>query len=243
MAVPKRKTSKARRDKRRNNLWKLTEKDGGYLLSFYEKGTVTAKDFCAEIVTDYPKDGRVRVRLTSFSDKNRPVFFRIPAWSKDTRVTTNLDRRPEGNFLRVELPPRAEAEVVIDLDLSLRCEHPIPWDTETLYINTSQSGNGWHCATAETVHHRPEEDNYVAVLSGPLVLGADGRFGKSPSTAFFVPMSEDRPQGERSASPIPTRVCYAFGEGENAFLLGDYASLGRDWKSEITAWLPTEDLK
>lgn len=221
----------------------LLEKDGGYVLSFYESGVLTATDFRAEISTAYPRSGRVRVRLVSLSKKSRPVFFRIPAWSKDTRVITELDRRPVGNFLRVELPPCAEAEVVIELDLSLRCEAPVSWDTDTVYTDMSGSGNGWHSAKATAVTHLPEEDNYVAVLSGPLVLGADERFGKSPSTAFRLPMKEDRPKGKESPSPIPTRVCYAFGEGENAFLLGDYASLGLDWKSQITAWLPTEDLK
>ena len=89
-------------------------------------------------------------------------------------------------------------------------------------------------------HHLPEEENYIAILSGPLVLGAEERLGKSPASPFAVPMEDGRPKGVKAPSPLPTRVCYAFGEGEDAFLLADYASLGLDWKTPLTAWLPTE---
>ena len=102
-----------------------------------------------------------------------------------------------------------------------------------LYINT--------CGTMRppvAVRHKDEDDRYISLSRGPLTLAADSRLGKDAGSHFSF---------ERKGKKLTCRIaeddnyllkCEFTSEDGEKFFLVDYQSAGKDWKSEIAAWLP-----
>jgi hypothetical protein len=97
-----------------------------------------------------------------------------------------------------------------------------------------------------TVTHKLEEDDYISLARGPLVLGADSRMGKSAQSAFSFKTAageiDYRVTDDKEIVPgSPCLVNLEFeSESGETFRLVDYASAGRDWETVIAAWLPTK---
>ena len=94
---------------------------------------------------------------------------------------------------------------------------------------------------AVEVTHQPEEDHYIALTRGPLTLAADSRTGKPAGSVFdFEPDGKVCEEKEIiEGVPCLLKVEFTDKMGEKIYLV-DYASAGRDWKTEIAAWLPTK---
>ena len=72
--------------------------------------------------TDYPYDGKVRIRLSGIAGTERKIFVRIPFWSEKTKVQMNDDIPEEvcpGYFL-IEREWTDGDTIGIDFDMSLR---------------------------------------------------------------------------------------------------------------------------
>ena len=75
-------------------------------------------------------------------------------------------------------------EIVLYLDMGIRTEKPVTWDTDVIYTKGTNVAPGMYSTAPITVKHNPEEDDYIALLRGPLVLGADSRMGKDATSAY-----------------------------------------------------------
>ncbi len=210
----------------------ILEQDGSVVINFYEKGSYRLNGINIDINTAYPADGKIIINVRS--DREFELKLRIPEWSKKTNIAH------ENGYATVNVKS-GESKFVLELDMSIRETLPVTWDVDALYIDTVKN-----IQPPRIVKHRPEEDGYISLARGPLTLAADSRLGKDAKSAF----SFKRTNGE-----IKYSVCAdtAFADGENAtlkceftasdgerFFLIDYASAGKDWKTDIAAWLPTE---
>lgn len=201
-------------------------------VNFFEKGearfTVGGVAVTMRTDTEYPVSGDITLSVKA----ERPVRFvlrvRIPAWAGE-----------EG--YRVYEKDWSEDAISLSLPMQVVFHHPISWDTDTVYTDMSHSGGGWHVAEAMAVKHRPEDDKFVALTRGPLTLGADSRLGKAADSVFSF-ASEGKLCSDRlinAKTECVVKLAFTDKNGE-AFYLVDYASAGRDWESEIAAWLPIE---
>lgn len=89
---------------------------------------------------------------------------------------------------------------------------------------------------AEGFEEDPMSACHVAVTYGPLVLARDERLGAcgepvSISELNLVPSSK---------APFDTQCEFELKTERGTIVLVDYASAGKDWKSEMECWMPTE---
>ncbi len=215
----------------------VMESGGDTVINFYEKSSYELSGgTLIEIDTDYPADGRILIKINCA--KETTLKLRIPAWSRKT-IIAGSESSAKG-YASVALKA-GEQIISLELDMSIRETLPEKWDTDVLYIGTVAN-----IRPPIVVKHRPEDDKYISLARGPLTLAADSRLGKSAHDTYSFKRSDGAieyslckdtsfAEGERA-----TLKCRFTSEDGNDFCLIDYASAGKDWESDIAAWLPTK---
>ena len=209
----------------------LTVKDDTVTINFYETGEVNF--ICHDIPvslkidTGYPIDGKITVSVFANSPVEFKLKLRNPEWSGKKGYTV-LNK------------VRKDDIVELNFDMSPIIHYPRTWDDDVVYTDMSELIDSYYTAAPITVRHNDSDDNYFAVTRGPLTLGADSRTGKALSSGFSI-----SGEGEISDNvieddvPCLLKMKFTAEDGEEFYLV-DYAHAGRDWKSEIAAWLPTD---
>ena len=203
-------------------------------LNFYERGTtalhVADTDVTLTVDTAYPTDGKITVKVSAAAPVHFTLRLRMPAWADG-----------KGGYAVYEREWHCDT-VSLDLPMPIRVERPISWEKDTIYTKVDWSSPGKFAEVgAIEVEHTPEEDNYFAVMRGPLTMAADSRTGKMADTLFSLPDGASQEPPEIAAGvPCLVRLRITPKEGE-PYSLVDYASAGRDWKTLIAAWLLTEE--
>ena len=203
-------------------------------VNFYERGTVALcvgdTDVTLTVDTAYPADGKVTVSVTAAVPVRFALRLRIPAWADGKGGYRVYEREWHRDTLELDLP------------MPLRVLRPLAWERDTVYNKVDWTSPGKFAeVTATEVEHTPEEDRYFAVLRGPLTMAADSRTGKAADSLFSLPADAELEPCEITAGvPCLVRLRITPKAGE-PYSLVDYASAGRDWKTMIAAWLPTEE--
>lgn len=210
----------------------VTGDSRGITVNFFESGSFTLQYEDVTVAlrqeTQYPTDGRVTLSVRCSAPKAFPLRLRIPGWTGKSGYAV-YEREWYRDVLTVEYP------------MPLRTQRPMTWDTEVVYTDMRNLQPGYHVAAPVTVRHDPDDDRYIALLRGPLTLAADSRTGKPAGSVF-----DFEPQGEltedREIVPgVPCLLKLRFTDRAGTpFYLVDYASAGRDWETEIAAWLRTQ---
>jgi uncharacterized protein len=184
--------------------------------------------------TDYPLAGRVRLAVSPSQPAQFTLRLRIPAWSRETRVSVNgepAESVAPGMYLAISRLWRAGDTVTLDLDMALRF---------------------WH--------GEREAAGHVSIYRGPLLLACDQRYNRdlpaaegsrpyggepwqpAAATAFAIPPLD---VGALTAEPVawdgwlpPNLLLCATGAGR-ALYLCDYASAGQAG-TLYRSWLPVE---
>lgn len=213
----------------------LTDEEG-IVVHFFEKGTAEVlyqgQTVKLHFDTEYPADGTIRIRV----ETEKPIFFkikvRIPAWSgQDTGY-------------KIFQKEWLKDEIMIRYDMDIRVTRPEQWDEDIVYTDMSGNTAFSHCAVAVKVCHKKEDDAFLCLSRGPLVLAADSRSGREADKVFdFEPAGSLCPD-HQIAEGVPCMVKMKFTDQQGRpFYLFDYASTGHDWESKIAAWLPYQDDK
>jgi len=109
-----------------------------------------------------------------------------------------------------------------------------------VYNDMSHLPGCYYAAIARVVEHQDAEDKFYAVTRGPITFAADSRTGKAADTPFPITDQWQICGGEICENvPCNLKLKYITENGEEIYLV-DYASAGKDWKTVIAAWLPTE---
>lgn len=207
--------------------------DESITLQFFEKGH--AQVLCQgqkvfiDIDTAYPLDGKIKLTVKTESPLTFTLKIRVPGWTGSRKPYLEYRKEWTEESLEIEFP------------MEIRTQLPEQWTEAVVYTDMTKAKPGCHTATAATVHHNPEDDNYIALFRGPLTLAADSRSGKDAGSVFdFVPegtLCQDHQITE--GVPCLLKMKFTDNNGE-AFYLVDYASAGRDWETEMAAWLRTK---
>ena len=209
--------------------------DGDVLtVNYYENGTVSLRlgdaDVTLSLDTAYPKEGSITVGVTASSPVRFSLRLRRPAWAGEGAGYTVYTREWYCDTVELDLP------------MSIRIQRPLPWDKDTVYTEVDWNSPGQFAEVSKKeVKHEAADDRYFAVLRGPLTLAADSRMGKAADSLFSLPARATPVEGEiLPGVPCLVRLHIEPADGE-PYDLVDYASAGRDWKTMIAAWLPTEE--
>lgn len=198
----------------------ITVNEQEVVINFFESGEYRTENILIRMETDYPVSGKIRITAQA----DRPIRVRIPGWTGEGGYRTY----PAG-------------EIALDLEMPLRVHLPEKWTEDVIYTDMSQLKPGCHSAGPMTVQHQEQDDHYVALTRGPLTLAADSRTGKPADSVFdFEPtgtLCGDTDITDGVSCLVKLKFTDRSGQD---FYLVDYASAGRDWDTEIAAWLPTK---
>ena len=197
-------------------------------LNFYEKGKA---EFCIQgtavaldIETDYPIEGRVKIGIHT----ERPIEFslklRNPAWTDSESGYSVYTKTWQDDFIK------------LCWDMPVKLHFPKYIEEDTVYTNVVDDFDGYYTALPVSLKHSENEKNYVAFTRGPLTLAADSRMGKAADSVFFLPEKTSvSERGDVGGEPYFLKM--RFEKDGEEFYLVDYANAGRDWQSDIAAWL------
>ncbi len=223
---------------------RLLKTDNGLVLSFFDEGentvSVNGADVKVSVNGEYPRCGDVTVTVETDKPSSFEFRIRIPDWSDKTIINTEKSYRVENGFAVLDGEWSGSTEISVSFDMSIRILLPITWDEDVVYTDMTGSANGWHFAQATTVTHKPEYDDYIALMRGPVVLAADSRLGKPADSVFSFSMKDGKPEYSEEKADDSILSLFFVGADSERFTLIDYASAGKDWKSLIAAWLPTK---
>ena len=193
-------------------------------MNFYEQGeneiTTERGKITIKTETKYPADGKIKLAIDSECDFC--LKLRIPEWSQN-----GANKEKDGyatHHIR-----RGETVIELDLDMSIRTTLPEKWDLDVLYIDT--------CGTRKPpvpVRHYPEDDNYISLSRGPITLAADSSLGKDAKSTFSFKNLDYKVCEDENYT---LKLEFTAENGEKFYLI-DYQSAGKDWQSDIAAWLP-----
>ena len=200
----------------------VTADERGITVNFFESGTYALQyggaDVKITVETAFPVDGTVKIWVSTGKPTSFALRVRVPSWTGDSCGYKEYEREWHND------------EIVIDYPMELRTETPMPWDEAMVYV-----------PGPVTVRHNENNDHYVALFRGPLTLAVDSRMGKAADSVFdFEPVGEIC--ADREIVPeVPCLLKMRFiDKSGDEFYLVDYSSAGKDWKTEIAAWLRTE---
>jgi DUF1680 family protein len=200
----------------------VTADERGITVNFFESGTYALQyggaDVKITVETAFPVDGTVKIWVSTGKPTSFALRVRVPSWTGDSCGYKVYEREWHND------------EIVIDYPMELRTETPMPWDEAMVYV-----------PGPVTVRHNENNDHYVALFRGPLTLAVDSRMGKAADSVFdFEPVGEIC--ADREIVPeVPCLLKMRFiDKSGDEFYLVDYSSAGKDWETEIAAWLRTE---
>ena len=197
---------------------------GCVVVNFYEQGeneiTTERGKILIKTETKYPADGKIVLKITSECDFC--LKLRIPEWSQNENI------KQKDGYATYHIGV-GESEIAIEFDMSIRETLPEKWDLDVLYINT--------CGTRKPpvpVRHYPEDDNFISLSRGPITLAADSSLGKDAGSTFSFKNLDYKVCEDENHT---LKLEFTDENGEKFYLI-DYQSAGKDWESDIAAWLP-----
>ena len=197
-------------------------------VNFYERGSVAFDYFgttvSLDIETDYPVDGKVKIRIRTECPVEFTLKLRTPAWSDSKQGYSVYKRVWQDDFIELKW------------DMSVKLHFPKVTKQDTVYTNVVDDFCGYYTALPVNIEHKESEKDYIAFTRGPLTLAADSRLGKAADSVFFLPENATVSEtGDINEDKFFLKM--RFERNAEEYYLVDYAHAGRDWKSDIAAWL------
>ncbi len=222
--------------------------DEGFVMNMYIDGyseCVTQNGNKVKFITetDYPKYGRVNLKVCTDNEEKFKLKLRIPSWSKDTKVMINKENISvtEGY---VTIDRLWSLKDVVTIDFDMRCEaiYPIPYGHEIL-MNKVVWGKNYMVSTYD--EEDKEAKNHIALRYGPLMLCQDMSLGYDTEKTVSVKVNNDGyvdiTLNEDNKAPFSTIINAYVPLNDNASMLCvDYSSAGKKWNDKIAVWIKNQ---
>ncbi|MBQ8812919.1 MAG: glycoside hydrolase family 127 protein [Lachnospiraceae bacterium] len=226
----------------------LVDEDG-LVLEFFEKGEqiISYKGKEIKILTDtlYPAEGKLAISVEMNESCQMTLKIRVPGWSKETLVKSEIPYVMNDSYIIISGEWAEKTELEVAFDMTVRASYPISWEKDVIYVDMSDNKPGAYMASAVNVRHTEDDDYYISLSYGPIVLCADSRMGKPADSVFAFQQEGDSFFYEISdrkeiidGCHCLIRVEFLSPEGEKIYLT-DYSSAGKDWETMIAAWMRT----
>lgn len=196
------------------------------------------------IATQYPKNGNVRITLTSAIPETFELLIRNPAWSKTTLVSVNGKEIPAtAGYISVEKKWRSGDEIELTLDMRTKAIYPIPYGEQVL-MNKVIWGHNYVVPTYDKEH--PLAYKHIALQRGPVMLAQENRLGYCVDDPVDIVVDENGYVAATESKKTPpydaiVAMDVPLTDG-SAMLLTDYASAGKLWneESKMAVWMLTK---
>lgn len=209
----------------------VMKENKGAVINFFVRGkfgvlTPLAQKLVIEQQTDYPVSGEIKVVIHLARPEQFSVFLRIPGWSQQSSISVNgveQNAQAPGKYVGLNREWKDGDSISIELDMHGRL---------------MKGGTN---------------NNYFAIMRGPLVLARDQRLGVPDTDEALTPVLDK--QGFVELKPVEDSIKKGWilfkapfileSHGEGApqiidILLSDYSSAGNTFSSDsrFRVWIP-----
>ncbi len=204
----------------------LMQNDDGIVVNAYYNGSSTfttkgGKTATLAQKTAYPYGNRVEMSLALDADEAFAIAIRVPAWSRKHTLTLNGEAVAIVNgYNSINRTWKSGDTLVLELD-------------DTTYLVTPPAGAA-------------DEDKMRAIQRGPVVYAVTGELSEDPF-AVFKPLAD----AEGRLTDVKDIEIDEIDRYYSALSIGcedgsrlrvvDYASAGKDYKTDMGAWFPTKE--
>ncbi len=190
-----------------------------------------------DISTEYPFDGRISIKVAS--EKSFNIKLRVPSFAKGRYILDGQKGETENGYVSIK-KPEGELDLTLELNMPLIVHRPFRWDSCYTYVNKSYG----EMEKVEIKFNKGEE-KYVAFTKGPITLALDSRSGRNAGEVFALDLADgDEVDFNKTTLTLDGKETLLALEIEDdkgtPITLCDYMSAGKDWESDIAAWLATE---
>ena len=200
----------------------------GIAVNLYLPGTYTqtvdGSTVTLRTETDYPKNGKIKIRVETLGECKFSLSLRIPAWSLQTALSVNgipVDVLP-GSYAKIEKTWKNGDEILLELDMRTRIIRASEIDPQ---------------ASADAICH-------LALQRGPVMLARDTALGEDIKEA--VSIKDENGYAKLTPSQtadFPTEQEYKVKTKDGEITVIDYASAGQSWDPDlpVTVWIKTNE--
>ncbi len=228
----------------------LLSTEKGFAMNLYINGTVISRTPCGTVVkfiteTEYPKYGKITVKVAPEKEEEFEILIRNPYWSNTTRVFVN-GSAAECCDGYISLFRTWKSNDIIDIELDMRTEaiYPVSYGSQIL-MNKVIWGHNYIIPTFD--REDPVAKNHIALRRGPVMLAQDNRLGLNVNTPVRIKVNADSyvdayiPDTDIAPYPHIVEVKVPLKTGDY-MTLTDYSSAGKLWteKSKMAVWILTK---
>lgn len=223
----------------------VTANDDTIFVHFYEAGETIFKKgndtITVKVSGDYPKSGDISVTLLLTNPDTFSLSLRIPSWASEYTSNEEGVFSKELHTLTIRRKWNKENEIRLHLPMEFRFVFPEIWDTDM--VLPIHHGSEIPKEKVE-IHQEEEARHYVSVMRGPITFGMDERFSENfgepiPMDHLSATLVDNITDKEGAAFPTLVAGKLHISSGKDISIC-DYQSIGKDWESEIMAWIKTK---
>lgn len=228
----------------------VMKSEDGIVVNLYICGTVettSPSGIRTKLIfdTNYPKDGTVKIKVSTEEQKPFAIALRIPTWSTKTKLTLNReDITVIEGYTIINKTWSENDEMELVLDMRTEVIYPISYGSQILMTNAVEGDYVIPVYDEEDINAK----YHVAFRRGPIVLAVDNRLGRDAGDAFDIAISDDgyvetkTPKKEMAPYDNIIELEVPLKDG-NSFRVTDYASAGKLWteESKMAAWILTAE--
>ena len=227
----------------------MTRKDG-FVLNLFTEGSIRSQtpagqDITFQLVTGYPVDGKVSVKLTLAQPEQFKLLVRNPAWSKNTlcHVSSEVSMTTGSGYLTLERKWQSGDTVELELDMRVNVIRPIPYGTQ---IVMSKNVAGQNYVTPVFDREDPLAKRHIALQRGPVMLAQENRLGYSVDDPIDIAVNADEtvdavfPAEPNAPYENILEMQIPLTDG-TMMTVTDYGSAGKLWneESKTAVWMLT----
>ena len=199
----------------------------GIAVNLYLNGTYTQtvgdQTVTLHIETDYPKNGKISIRMETDNDCAFTLSMRIPSWSRRTAlfVGGTSEKATSGTYAEIERVWKNGDEILLELDMRTKIIRAADIDPN--------AGENAIC--------------HFALQRGPVMLARDSALGED----VREPVEIEDENGYAILVPSETASFSAQQEYQvkmknGTFTVVDYASAGQSWNPDLpmTVWITSD---
>jgi DUF1680 family protein len=202
------------------------QNDSGVVLNLYYDGSVSfatkgGQTATIAMKTAYPYGNRVEMTLSLAQDEAFAVQVRVPDWSRKSALTVNGEAiEAKNGYNVIERTWKNGDSIILELD-------------DTVYLVTPPAGAA-------------DEDKMRAIVRGAVVYAVTGELCEDPC-AVLEPLADEEGRlidvEEIEIDEIDhyySALSIGCANGKRLRVV-DYASAGKDYKTDMGAWFPVKE--
>lgn len=213
-----------------------------YIDGSMETETASGNRVIFRTETKYPVSGKVRIVVDVLQKEKFTFKLRIPAWSKQTKVSVNqMNVEIAEKYVSIEREWSTGDVVELEMDMRTEVIYPIPYGHEIL-MNKVIWGANYMVSTYDV--EDPIAKNHLALRRGPIILAQENRLGYSVDDPVNIKVESDgyvlvtMPEKEIAPYEHILELEVPLTDGSKMHVT-DYASAGKLWneESKMAAWI------